>query len=880
MTAFGPFPGTVEVPFENLERGGEPFLLTGPTGSGKTTVLDGVCFALYGRVPRSGQSPDVVSRHRDPETTPSVELEFSIADQRLKVERIPAHTRPKKTGEGMTEAPHKVVVSRREGNDWVELATSVADADRELRQERLRMSESQFGQVVMLPQGDFARFLRSKPEDRKNLLRQLFPGEDLSDLQDWLDARAGEVRKERDELRNSLEVEIGKAWVEVTEAAEERGEEPPESLNHLDRTTLEESLARARGPLEKAANEARDGEDSARKARDSAREEKADLERRATLIQERGTKEDRLAHLLDGEAQIEQQRQEVRMAERAALVKPLITEAGSRAAAHAEALVRRDSLVHELEASPAIGTGAEAELSAKKDALNVTLVAVREFQDDGLTELQDLRKRLADLERISAELADPDSKRNASRSAASKRVDRAVEAVEQRKAALLEIRQARNLGMAAELAGELEPGTPCAVCGSTEHPSLAELPEGVERFEKRDEEDAEKAVADAEHERDEARTDLADVDREMERLRTQTEADLKSTGNSLDKAREAEEGLLEGEATIGARIDSLEEMIKTIGDCLEAIAKEKVARAESEQSAAQLNEALAAQGFETVEAAEEALVGGEDLARIKGDIAAYEADLTATSQRLEEPELASVDRNEVVEMGPATERARITETALTAAVERLTTLSNRLTNFDARAQEVPNLVEQLQPVEREAERVSGLADLAKGRNHLKVQLSNYVLAARLKQVIAAANRRLGPMSANRYLLVYEEPEGGAGQKGLGIRVFDAHTSDERGVETLSGGETFYASLSLALGLAEVVQMESGGRPIETLFIDEGFGTLDSGSLDQVMNEIENLRANGRTVGLVSHVEELRNRIQTQIQVTPSRDGSKLEIVGT
>ncbi|MBK8293899.1 MAG: hypothetical protein IPK93_03655 [Solirubrobacterales bacterium] len=158
-------------------------------------------------------------------------------------------------------------------------------------------------------------------------------------------------------------------------------------------------------------------------------------------------------------------------------------------------------------------------------------------------------------------------------------------------------------------------------------------------------------------------------------------------------------------------------------------------------------------------------------------------------------------------------------------------------------------------------------------------LSIFVLAARLRQVIDAANVRLRKMSGGRYELLYSGDKKGNAMSGLGIEVMDGNTSHARSTGTLSGGESFYASLALALGLAEVVQQESGGRRLDTLFIDEGFGTLDSETLDQVMNEIDSLREGGRTVGLVSHVEELRTRIPAQIQIEKDHTGSAIRTVG-
>jgi exonuclease SbcC len=159
-----------------------------------------------------------------------------------------------------------------------------------------------------------------------------------------------------------------------------------------------------------------------------------------------------------------------------------------------------------------------------------------------------------------------------------------------------------------------------------------------------------------------------------------------------------------------------------------------------------------------------------------------------------------------------------------------------------------------------------------------MRLSAYVLATRLDQVVAAANERLGHMRDQRYLLQRTDRAARKGsQAGLGLEVVDEWTGDVRAPSSLSGGETFVVSLSLALGLADVVTQEAGGTEIETLFIDEGFGMLDADTLDDVMDRLDGLRAGGRTVGVVSHVTEVRNRIPTQVHVEKGRTGSAVTV---
>ncbi|MGW6461995.1 SbcC/MukB-like Walker B domain-containing protein, partial [Streptomyces sp. NPDC055078] len=184
------------------------------------------------------------------------------------------------------------------------------------------------------------------------------------------------------------------------------------------------------------------------------------------------------------------------------------------------------------------------------------------------------------------------------------------------------------------------------------------------------------------------------------------------------------------------------------------------------------------------------------------------------------------------------------------------------------------------PLREEYERVARLAGLTAGtsaENERRMRLEAYVLAARLEQVAAAASVRLKRMSSGRYTLVHSDARSGGKRSGLGLHVVDAWTGSERDTATLSGGETFFASLALALGLADVVTDEAGGVRLDTLFIDEGFGSLDEQTLDEVIDVLDSLRERDRSVGIVSHVADLRRRIPTQLEVVKERHGSVVRL---
>ncbi|KQV04597.1 hypothetical protein ASC99_14475 [Kitasatospora sp. Root107] len=257
------------------------------------------------------------------------------------------------------------------------------------------------------------------------------------------------------------------------------------------------------------------------------------------------------------------------------------------------------------------------------------------------------------------------------------------------------------------------------------------------------------------------------------------------------------------------------------------------------------------------------------------------AEREEVERRLAEPELVSAGALPPVDQAAvqltyqqATARLREASAADSAARQRTAALG-RL------GRQLTELAVALGPALEQYERIKRLAELAAGtstENALRMRLESYVLAARLEQVAAAASGRLVRMSSGRYTLVHSDGRAAGNRRsGLALRVVDAWTGLDRDTATLSGGESFFASLALALGLADVVTDESGGMPLDTLFIDEGFGSLDEQALEEVLDVLDGLRERDRAVGIVSHVADLRSRIPAQLLVHKGRHGSTLRL---
>ncbi|MCW2816821.1 MAG: putative exonuclease, partial [Nocardioides sp.] len=507
------------------------------------------------------------------------------------------------------------------------------------------------------------------------------------------------------------------------------------------------------------------------------------------------------------------------------------------------------------------------------------------------------------------------------------------------KDALLTIQMARVEGMAAELAGSLAVGGGCCpVCGSAEHPSLAHsapgAPDGAA------EKSARKSLGDAEvveHALDqqvreleqslaaataragdlpaealverlaEHQTALADALRaagrlpDLESRLTADEAELDRLGERLatllsesadadadhrSAATEAAALRADLEAVGASDLGDLDAMAathrRTTELCADALrARDDAAEAawSGEQALRALDEAAVEAGFADADQAVAAVLDDRRLERLAEATAHHQQRLAAVAEVLREagpdddgpaPDLDAV--TSAHETAVATARRAAADEALHAG------RSARLTGLLA---ELDDALAAWLPLRRDLDLVTRLAAFVEGRstdNLLRMRLSAFVLAYRLSQVVDAANERLARMSDQRYSLEHTGKRGaGETRGGLSLLVRDDWSGESRDPATLSGGETFVVSLALALGLADVIAHEAGGASLDTLFVDEGFGSLDADTLDDVMDTLDALRDGGRVVGVVSHVAEMRDRIPTQLVVTKSRAGSTVSL---
>ncbi|OAH16120.1 AAA family ATPase [Streptomyces jeddahensis] len=988
MTAFGPFGATQEVDFDDLSAAGL-FLLHGPTGAGKTTVLDAVCYGLYGSVPgarqaAAGQGTNLRSDHAAPATRTEVCLELTVAGRRLEITRQPPWERPKKRGTGTTTEKAQSWLREYDAaaGSWKDLSRSHQEIGEEISQ-LLGMSKEQFCQVVLLPQGDFARFLRADAEARGKLLGRLFDTGRFAAVEQRLaerrrgaeaEVREGDTQLLADAHRmqqaagDAVELplpdlapgdpglaEAVLAWAAVARAgARERLDIAHAALSAAESAAVaaQRRLADAREAdrLQRRFAEARQ--------RAERLEARADDYRMDRDRMERGRKAESVAPALDLREAVEREHRQAAAEEaraRAALP-ATFADAGASglAAAARKAAEELGSLASARRAEQRLGELAteRAELD-RQDRADEELLQDAASWLDGWDETRAALQGRIDAAQEAATRAEHFAGRlepARDRLAAARRRDqleadaaqaheRSMTARERATAARehwLTLKEQRLQNIAAELAANLTDGEPCAVCGATEHPAPA--PKAAGHVDQQ----AEDAALAAHRRADEARTDaeqrlgvvraqlaaatetagdattvqlaeeyeelqrrhaeardlasglhpareaLDRAEREHERrLAARQEAGQRAASRAsrrelLDRERaslEAELAQARGEAgSVAARAAQLGRQAARLTEAADAarIAEETAQR--RKDADARLADAAFRAGFDTPEAAAAALLDDAQHRELQHRIDAWQHEEAAVRSVLAEPDTAAAAKLPPADVPAAGQAAALADRRVRDAASARDAAARRCAELNRLSARCAASVRRLGPLREEYDRVARLAGLAAGTsadNERKMRLESYVLAARLEQVAAAATVRLQRMSSGRYTLVHSDDRTGRGRSGLGLHVVDAWTGRERDTATLSGGETFFASLALALGLADVVTDEAGGVRLDTLFIDEGFGSLDDQTLDEVLDVLDSLRERDRSVGIVSHVADLRRRVHAQLEVVKGRSGSVL-----
>ena len=913
LSAFGPYAGRMELDFETLGTGGL-YLITGDTGAGKTTIFDAISFALFGEASGGSREPGMLrSKYADPATPTEVELVFRYAGKEYTITRNPEYQRPKGRGEGMTKqaAGAALLIP---GENPITKPREVNAAIREI----LGLDREQFAQVAMIAQGDFLKLLLAETKERQKIFRNLFHTNLYVELQDRLSKQASKVKYQWEDVGASIrQYMAGILWEEGSGCGEQArlaaaGELPVAEVPELLEKLLEEDRNRQKA-LEQELGE-----------NDAA------IEAAVALLTRGEAREKTAKNLATTEAeevrtvQLLQLRQEQLQAQRAR--KPRQEQLGQEIAALDVSLPEYDRLA-QLQKSLAEARGRKVQAEADCEAA----LEEKQVLDSELEAMQEERKTLencgAEKEKLLRQRQEQHQKREQLQKLISdicryheqqgkwELARQLYLAADEKSAGLLREYDAKNRAFLDEqagiLAGQLVEGKPCPVCGSVSHPVPAIMSDSAPTEEevKKARKAYEKAAKDTEKASAAAAKEKGKITGLEEVLQKQTESLL----GEQDSCR-AEAAARESVSELKERLDALEEKIRE-NDKAQArkeqldmlIPRQEKALSSLEEKHTAAKETLASSAVVIQSLEEQSAALGEKLAfddraaaenyrkgleqerdALQKALEAAEADFTACREKLVSLQSALRQLRQQLEdsreVDLEEQRQRKTDLSAVRAeiLKQQKILHNRILSNTSSLKNIRARSEELAALEEKQKWLRALSDTANGtiKGKEKIMLETYIQTTYFDRIVARANVRLMKMTGGQYELKRRKnADTMRGQTGLELDVIDHYNGSQRSVKTLSGGESFKASLALALGLSDEIQMSTGIQ-LDTLFVDEGFGSLDPESLNQAYHTLAGLTEGDRLVGIISHVAELKERIDRQIIVTKEKSGGSKAVIRT
>ncbi|MDK9775932.1 MULTISPECIES: SMC family ATPase [unclassified Vibrio] len=1003
MQAFGPFAQTETIEFDKL--GTNPlFLINGPTGSGKTSILDAICFALYGET--TGNERQGIQMRCDmaaPTLLTEVTLEFSLHGKSYRVIRSPEQEAPKARGEGMTVRKHTAALY--EITDEDKLITSKTTQVKTEVTNIIGLNETQFRQVMVLPQGKFRELLLATSKEREEIFGQLFQTDIYKKIEYALKDKASAISKAKDEfdnqIRGALQVAGVSSEAELTEQREALSaqfesvqKQEQESLAQLNAVKTELQKAEAlsnefkkREQAEIALKQHLEQSDAV-----SSRQLQLDNAKKASKVElPYVTLQNASKQTQELEQKVAKLSQDLTVANDAVKSKEGALQTAKEQAAQLPKLTEqkyqlegmKGKLVEKSELEKAINAGltqkSEFEATLNKyialkekltleaqqgqkslDQARVDVASIGSVEAE-IKQQQRLMQDLQKLTGLSQELAKLDALTPSKQASVDQAKARYVEL--QRSADTLEL--SWHNAQAAVLAQRLQAGEMCPVCGSVEHPQPAQFvgeevtKEQVQRARNTEREGQvvlnqlnnqleQHNIAIGQYKQQieqlsvelgqNASMDLSALQASMQQLNERLQqlssinlVQLEQSVNELNQrcvtgegkindlqnqmaANEStikvnQEQLAKLSASLDAKYSSLEVLEQDIVAIQKQIAElnatfevaqnhlQKAVLAktniESQLTTNQqwLNEAherlntaktdwaqaLQASAFEDEAQFLACKVDEAEMQVWQQEIDAFKqtqikleqtlADLSSTLKDLALPDLEELNV-----------KLNSTQQSYVEARNQLDSTRSLFERLEKVRNDIATLHDKNTKLEDEYKVFGTLYDVASGKTGSRISLHRFVLGVLLDDVLIQASQRLSLMSKGRYILA-RKTEGfkGAAGRGLDLVVEDSYTGKTRDVATLSGGESFMAALALALGLSDVVQSYSGGIRLDTLFIDEGFGSLDPESLDLAIQTLVDLQQTGRMIGVISHVSELKEQMAQRIDVEPSRLGSTVSV---
>lgn len=911
MTAFGTYAEKTVLEMDKLGKGGI-YLITGVTGAGKTTIFDAITYALYGEASGGNRDADMLrSKYADPETPTEVELVFTYADKVYTVKRKPKYMAPKQRGEGTTERPAEAVLTYPDGR----VVTRRDDVNKCIEQ-IMGITCAQFKQIAMIAQGDFQKLLFAPTQERKNIFSKIFGTGIYSVLQDNIKLQATDLGKKCAAKKSSLRQYISGIVTAQDEPLSVLVDKAKtEGLPFDDTVQLLEKLI------------AQDNE-TAEKNQNAQQQTAKQLETVNTALGKIEIREKTLAAIaadknnLDKEKVLSEQLKKELDTQTAKVPE---TDDMAKQQATLEAELESYDALDELQKAVISAqkklSGEKQKLDRTKQQHNVLKKCIEEDKaqlkglsgaGENLIRLENEKEKAEQREKKLTDLAIVGRTLSSKKSEFEKLREEYTQAAAKSEACSAEY-TAKSTAFFNEQAGiiakQLSDGERCPVCGSTEHPHKASLSENAPSQD--DVKRAEQARAAAEKAAAKKSEDCKAVRAEYDLLLDDFKKKVKDlweegkTGVSAAIKSELAE-IKENKANLDAEIKAEQENIKSKNAFEKRIPENECELARLQQSLEEIEKTCAALGSEIASQTKQAekLQGSLRFASkkdaqaqielLRREITARKAALENAAKkhndsqgRIKEFTASIKSLQEQLSQDSELDKDKLNEQKreLSQQSEELATLAkqihSRLETNRAVLDNITAVSSELGSLEKRYSWVKALSDTANGSisGKEKITLEAYIQMTYFERIIARANTRFMMMTGGQFELVRRtQAENKQTQSGLDLDVIDHYIGAVRSVKTLSGGESFKASLSLALGLSDEIQSSAGGVKLETMFVDEGFGSLDSDSLEQAMNALNSLADSNRLIGIISHVDALKSRIDNQIVITKAPDGtSRAEI---
>ena len=863
--AFGPFLKPQHIPFNELNDKGM-FLINGPTGTGKTTIFDAIVYALYGQ--GSGKDRNDISLMRsdfakDTDVT-EVYLKFEANGKIYEVKRTAPYMRKALRGDKLTKAEGTAELILPSG----EVLSKTSEINNKIKYDILFLDIDQFKNVALLAQGEFTELITASSREREPILEHIFQKEIYAKIQDKINVIASKVDREKDDLVAGLktlldQIENKEEIKGFNEAYLDPSNVPTliNSLNEIialkkkEIDDLDKIIQKRKEEYETSNNHLRD-----------LRQNNKIINTYLEALKIRDT-------LISNQKDIEDKEIKLEKEHESSLIYPLIKQIKQYQLAvdnNTESIKQIDNTLTLLkEDINWLDSNKDKYLKIKEDLPHLI---------SSLKILKDLAIELSSLHRLKEEVEKKEKKYNEDYQ---RYLDKENE--------FIDIRHRFFASSSYNLEKDLKEGEPCPVCGNIHHPNLASSSDPISEATYQEKEKEFKKITDDIHQ------EKNELDKSKATLRSKEDdmiSSLKKNGfkdaslefiysnniNNLIKEREDE-------------IKALDSFIKDYEKKNEEVSKTSL-RCKTQKEASEKNIKDANEGIKnTKQELEKQFLNNKHLKSVndyeeykknplinpdsvKKEIEKHKAELIRVNSIINNTPKELIDAGQVDESNLALEVNEKSKIYLELDNQNRLNKHN-FDNLEKSSKALEKKYHECEAIIKKYQSINELNNTASGHGPKKLSFKMYILADYFEKIIHQANLRLSRMSGGRYRLIRGEKVIGKGMQGLDLEVFDLETGKNRPASSLSGGEKFVSALSMALGLSDIIESNHALVQVESIFIDEGFGTLDDDYIDMAMKALEKLKDGEKTIAIISHVERLKSYIQDGLEVVKDEVGSKI-----